>query len=92
MKNTKVLKNKIRKETEDIGKEIQEKTLSYILAAFGLIAALAWNDAIKGLIEYFFPLEQNTVLIKCLYAFLITLIVVVISTYITKLFGNNNEN
>ena len=88
----KSIKNKIRKDGEEIGKQIQEKTLSYILAAFGLIAALAWNDAIKGLIEYFFPLEQNTVLIKCLYAFLITLIVVVISTYMTKFFGNDNEN
>lgn len=92
MENKKVLKNRIIREGEDIRKEIQQKTLSYILAAFGFIAALAWNDAIKGLIEYFFPLEQNTVLIKCLYAFLITLIVVVVSTYITKLFGDNNED
>jgi len=81
----------IKKESVEIKKEIKQKTSSYILAAFGLVAALAWNDAIKGLIEYFFPLDKNTVLIKFFYAILITLIVVMVSVYLTRLLNNEKQ-
>ena len=81
----------IKKESVEIKKEIKQKTSSYILAAFGLVAALAWNDAIKGLIEYFFPLDKNTVLIKFFYAILVTLIVVMVSVYLTRLLNNNEK-
>jgi len=63
----------------------------YILAAFGLVAALAWNDAIKILIEYFFPLKRNTVLIKFTYAILITFIVVIISIYLKRLLSDKDN-
>jgi len=63
----------------------------YILAAFGLVAALAWNDAIKSLIEYFFPLNKNTVLIKFTYAILITFIVVIISVYLKRLLSDKDN-
>lgn len=70
--------------------EIREKTSGYILAAFGLVAALAWNDAIKSLIEYFFPLNKNTVFIKFAYAFLITFLVVIISIYLRRLLSDKS--
>ena len=85
------IKEKIRNGSKEIKKEIQQRTSDYILAALGLVAALAWNDAIKSLIEYFFPLNKNTVLIKFIYAILITFIVVIISIYLTKLLSDKNE-
>ncbi len=85
------IKDKIKSGRKEIKKEIQQRTSNYILAALGLVAALAWNDAIKSLIEYFFPLNKNTVLIKFLYAILITCIVVIISIYLTKLLSDKNE-
>ena len=55
-------KEKIEKkidELSNINKKVTEKMFGYILTAFGLVAGLAWNDAIKSLIEYFFLREKS---------------------------------
>ncbi len=85
------IRERIKNSSRKIKREIQEKTFEYLLAAFGLVAALAWNDAIKSLIEYFFPLDKNTILIKFYYAILITFIVVLVSVYLKKLLGDKKE-
>lgn len=72
--------------------EVRERTLSYIVAAFGLIAGLAWNDAVKSLIEYVFPLSGNTLLAKFLYAALITLAVVFITVYLGRILLREKED
>jgi len=74
--------------------EIRERTIGYMLGAFGLVAGLAWNDAIQGLIGYLFPLPENTLPAKFLYAIVISFIVVMISVYISRLlqrFNNINK-
>jgi hypothetical protein len=71
---------------EQIKQELNNKILGYILAGLGLVAGLAWNDAIKTLIEYLFPLEKNGLWAKFLYAILITLVVVILSVYLTRIF------
>lgn len=68
--------------------EIKKQTLGYIVGALGLVAGLAWNEAVKALIEYFFPLSQNTLLAKFIYAAAITIAVVLFSRYIL---GTNSE-
>lgn len=83
---------KIKKESEDIKNEVKQKTIGYIVAAFGLVAGLAWNDAIKSLIEYVFPLSRDTLLLKFVYAVLITLALVFISIYLVKLFKIEEKN
>ena len=60
----------------------REKTLGYIMAAFGLVAGLAWNDAIKGAIEYCFPVTADTVYAKFLYALFFTTLLVAFSIYV----------
>lgn len=70
---------------DNLRKEVREKTLSYITAAFGLVAGLAWNEAIKSLIEYFYPASQNGLLAKFIYALVITLVVVLTSSYLIRL-------
>ena len=65
--------------------EIRERTLGYMLGAFGLVAGLAWNDAIQSLIGYLFPLPENTLPAKFLYAIIISFVVVMISVYISRL-------
>ncbi|MCX6759451.1 MAG: DUF5654 family protein [Candidatus Nealsonbacteria bacterium] len=77
---------KIKKEAEEIKREAKQRIIGYIVAAFGLVAGLAWNEAIKSLIEYLFPLSRNTLLLKFVYAALITLVLVFISIYLVKLF------
>lgn len=66
-------------------KEVGEKTITYITAAFGLVTALAWNDAIKSLIEYLFPLQRNNLWVKFLYAVSMTFMAVLISIYLIRL-------
>lgn len=65
--------------------EIRERTIGYMLGAFGLVAGLAWNDAIQSLIGYLFPLPENTLPAKFLYAIIISFVVVMISVYISRL-------
>lgn len=67
-------------------KEIPQKTLGYILAGFGFVAGLAWNDAIKSLIDYLYPLPEDVLFSKFLYAFVITVIVVLMGTYALRIF------
>lgn len=85
------IKDKIKRGSKEVRREIRQKTIGYILAAFGLVTALAWNEAIKGLIEYFFPISKNTILAKFIYAAVMTFVVVIISVYLTKLLGDKEE-
>ncbi|MDO8523541.1 MAG: DUF5654 family protein [bacterium] len=62
--------------------ELKKQTLGYVVGALGLVAGLAWNEAIKGSIEYLFPLGQNSLLAKFVYALLITVVVVIFTNYV----------
>lgn len=75
---------KIKEESKNLRKEVREKTMGYITAAFGLIAGLAWNDAVKSLIELIFPAQANGVAAKFLYAVIITIIAVFAIVAITR--------
>lgn len=77
--------NENLKKEKMVNEVIKEKTVSYILAAFSLVAGLAWNEAIKSLIEYIFPSAGNSIMAKILYAAVLTVILVAISFYLTKL-------
>ncbi|RJQ36358.1 hypothetical protein C4552_03665 [Candidatus Parcubacteria bacterium] len=75
---------KIGAEGKEIRREVRERTLGYILTAFGLVAGLAWNEAVSELIGYFINVEKNTVIAKFIYAIVITLLVVIASVYLTR--------
>lgn len=85
MKNKKEVeeKKKARQErVKRLQRELRQRTFGYIIAAFGLVAGLAWNDAIKIAIEYIFPFSTNTIVAKLIYAVIMTIIVVLISIYL----------
>ena len=63
---------------------IKEKMLTLILAGFGLVAALAWNDAIQTLFKVIFPKSEG-VIGKFIYAVIITILVVVITLQLKKI-------
>ncbi|OGZ46639.1 MAG: hypothetical protein A3J54_01220 [Candidatus Ryanbacteria bacterium RIFCSPHIGHO2_02_FULL_45_13b] len=67
-------------------KEIRQKTLGYILAGFGFVAGLAWNDAIKSLIDYLYPAPGDILFSKFVYAFAVTVLVVFAGTYVLRVF------
>lgn len=73
------------KEQKNVKEAIVERTVTLILAGFGVVAALAWNDAIQSLVNFLFPLQKNTVIAKFFYALLITIIITVISLRLKKI-------
>ncbi len=72
--------------------EAREKTAGYILGALGLVAGLAWNDAVHAFIDAIFPAEQgNGILAKFIYAIFITIFVVIASLSVTKFIIGKKE-
>ncbi len=68
----------------DLKKQIRSQTAGYMAGALGLVAGLAWSDAIKALIEVLFPFAKSGVIAKFIYAVIITIFVVVLGTYLLK--------
>ena len=56
-------------------KAIKGKMVTYIGAGLGLVIGLAWNDAIIGLISYFYPDKGDSIIAKLVYAVIITVVV-----------------
>lgn len=81
----------IKVEGKQLRLKVTEQVTGYIGAGFGLIASLAWNEAIKGLIEYVFPLKQDTVLAKFIYAGAMTLVLVFVTLYLVRILKLNNS-
>jgi hypothetical protein len=86
---------KIQEEQERLARDVQVKTIGYLLTALGFVAGLAMNDAIKSTIEYFFPLSGNSVVAKLFYALLLTIIIALISVWLIRVSerieGKNKE-
>lgn len=74
--------------------EVIEKFSTLIVSALGLVAALAWNEAILELFKTLFG-ERSTLVAKFLYAIIITIMVVIMTLRLTqilnKLKGNKSE-
>lgn len=77
--------------TQELNKEMKARTFGYVGAALGLVAGLAWNEAITAAIDALIPLGKDTVWIKFIYAGLVTVIVVILITYLDKMM-NRGEN
>jgi len=64
--------------------QVIEKMAALIVAAFGLIAALAWNEAIKTLFSSVFGVGSNMVALF-VYAIIVTVIAVAVTIHIGKI-------
>lgn len=84
--------DKIRGGTSKIQREVRKKSLGYILAGLALVGGLAWNDAIKELIAIIFPNSTDSLFAKFGYAILVTLVIVVVSMYLARLFKEEESN
>lgn len=73
-----------KKKSVSLRLELAEKFATLVTAGFGLVAALAWNDAIQALFNRFFP-AQSGIVAKFLYAALITAIVVIVTTRLARI-------
>ncbi len=70
-----------------LGQEVKEKILGYLTAAFGLVVGLAWNDAIKALIDSLYPSDQAGIIAKFIYAIVLTIVLIIGTNYLVKFFN-----
>lgn len=66
-------------EKKDLKVEVLEKISTLATAGFGLVAALAWNDAIAAIFTAVFPAPGGNLVAKLAYALVITILVVFIT-------------
>ena len=76
----------------ELNRAVRKQTAGYITAGLGVVAGLAWNDAIRTLIETVFPKDSSGgVIAKFVYAALMTLVVVFISLFILRYLGDHDQ-
>lgn len=74
-------------EKKSFKKELLEQMLTLSTAAFGLVAALAWNEAIKTFVDqYIQPYFPDTaVYYKFFYAVIVTVLAVIITYQLSNI-------
>ncbi len=59
--------------------ELKAQVIGFVIAAFGFVAGLAWNDAVKALIDALVPVGSGGVAAKFAYAVIATAILALVS-------------
>lgn len=75
----------------DLQNEVKGRAMGYVSAALGLVAGLAWNDAISAAIDAAFPLSKDSVGIKFFYAVLVTVVVVILIKTLSRISPEDNN-
>jgi hypothetical protein len=81
------LQEKLKKEALGFRKELAKKTLNLMTSAFGLVAALAWNELIKEAINvYIKPFfgKGSGIISLAIYAVAITLLAVLVTYNLSR--------
>jgi len=76
--------------SKELKKEILEKLTTLATAGFGLVAALAWNDAIQTFFKQIFG-DQSGLWAKFVYAVIITILVVIVTTQLGRIASKLNN-
>ena len=63
--------------------EILDKLAALVTAAFGLVAALAWNGAIRAIFEAVFGSADN-ITAMLIYAVIVTIIAVLVTIWVAR--------
>ena len=71
--------------------QLLETFAALITAAFGLVAALAWNETIKDLVALIFPNEDDTIWGNLVYAIIVTILAVIMTYWISKTLSKAKE-
>ena len=77
------MKNDMGKQIGDISKQIRERIAALVTTAFGLVAALAWNGAIRAIFVKVFGTAE-TVVGMLIYVVVVTIIAVIATMIITR--------
>ena len=71
--------------------QLLETFAALITAAFGLVAALAWNETIKSLVAMIFPNEDDSIWGNLVYAIIVTILAVIMTYWISRTLGKAKE-
>lgn len=74
-----------------IRREVLNKMSDLITAGFGLVAALAWNNAIQEVFKRLFGEEQGNLYAMFFYAIGVTVIAVVATIWIGRLIKKDED-
>lgn len=66
---------------------VLEQLTTLVTAAFGLVAALAWNDAISTIFATYIDKPGNSVVAAVTYALSVTIIAVLVTLWLGKKSG-----
>jgi hypothetical protein len=80
----------MKKQAQEVKGQVLQTIATLITTAFGLIAALAWNEAIKAIILQFLP-KGSDLTGLLIYAVLITIIAVVATIIIGRAIAQPEE-
>ncbi|MFA7033012.1 MAG: DUF5654 family protein [Bacilli bacterium] len=75
---------KRKKNRDEFKVELLQSFAALITAAFGLVAALAWNEAIKTTINEFLGTEHGGIIALYVYAIIVTVIAVLFTLWIAR--------
>lgn len=84
MENTPQTPEEKLEKKESLKTEVFDQVVTLLLGGLGLVAALAWNEAILSLFKQLFP-QGGGLGYKFLYAAVVTVIIVVISVRLRKI-------
>ncbi|CDG64710.1 MAG: hypothetical protein PWQ15_1703 [Methanobacterium sp.] len=80
----------MKEQAQEVKGQVLQTIATLITTAFGLIAALAWNEAIKAIIAQFLP-QGSDLMGLLVYAVLITIIAVVATIIIGRAISQPKE-
>ena len=66
---------------------VVDKMSALITAAFGLVAALAWNEAIKAIFKEIFG-SSDTIVPMLSYAIIVTIVAVILTILVARSLAN----
>ena len=72
-----------KEEPKTLKEEILDKFGALITAAFGLVAALAWNEAMKAIFKEVFG-SADSIIPLIIYASIVTIVAVILTFMIAK--------
>lgn len=76
------------KEEKNLARTLQSEMLKLSTSAFGLVAALAWNDLIKEVIaQYIKPFvgPQSSIISMLVYALIVTMLAVTVTYQLSRI-------
>lgn len=85
-----VIKSMVQNEIKFLSGNVIDKVSTLVISAFGLVAALAWNNAIQKVISLFLNVSDQTFGLIA-YAVIVTLIAILVTIYMTRLSSKINE-